>query len=54
VKCGKISAHPRVCCNVHGGRARVAVSLVTAVLVVKLSERCGHVAFSVEAALKLM
>jgi hypothetical protein len=54
VECGKISAHSRVCCNVQEGRARMAVSLDTAVLVVKLGKRFGHITYCVEAALKLM
>ena len=37
----------------HDGRDRMAVSLDTAVLVVKLSKRFGHITYCVEAALKL-
>jgi hypothetical protein len=39
---------------VHDGRARMSVSLVMAVLVVKLSIRFGHVTYCVQAAVKLM
>jgi hypothetical protein len=53
VECGKILAHSRVCCNVHGGRARMAVSLVRAVILVKLCKRFGHVTYCVKAAVKL-
>ena len=54
MECGKISAHSRVCYNVHDGRARVAFSVDRTVLVVKLSKRFGHVTYCVEAALKLI
>lgn len=54
MECGNVSAHSRVCCNVHDGRARMAVSIVNAVLVIKLSKIFDHITYFVEVAPKLV